>query len=194
MNCKRGLTIVDILIGISMFAVLTAIGTGIGRKAFTRSKLADERMQLQQIRVAMRNYFIDSAEYLAKPEYPVDTGPEDQAWSLLTTPVAYLNAIPRSNFYDEFSSQGDAFRFWYWGGGAETITGTEYRQKFYLVTSSGPDSIRSVGSTDLVEFDFFNVPHVKLREGPNFRNRLYDPTNGINSTGDLAATPEQLYN
>jgi prepilin-type N-terminal cleavage/methylation domain-containing protein len=168
----KAFTLVEILIVLAMAALLGSIATNLGRNAFTRSRVAEERQNMQRMRIALQNYYVDSAEYLGHSEYPPDTANEEVSWYFLTTPTAYLPALPRSVFADK-PAQSSLSQFWfiYWGGPLGTFQpwAPDLRKKFYAFTSAGPDGVRQSISGDLWQT---SGTMVIIRESANFRNKL----------------------
>ena len=167
-----GLTLVELIVVVAIVAILSAIAVSHFAEAGMRTKISRVKADFRTVFTAMEMYRMDQNKYVSDAEgrnWASDMKP----FTTLTTPVAYLTQVPLSPLDMEIS--GGAGNFAYWGNASVT---SDKEAVYYHVVSSGPD-----GEYDLY-FDML-VPHLVATQDPRFRNKLYDPTNGTVSRGDL---------
>lgn len=87
----RGFTLIELLIVVGIIAILAAIALPNFLEAQVRSKVTRTRADLRTLATALEVYRVDNNGY------PANT-PEDNAPSVLTTPVGYISSIPNDVF------------------------------------------------------------------------------------------------
>lgn len=196
-----GFTLIELLIVVAIIAILAAIAVPNFLEAQTRAKVSRVKADMQTLATALETYATDHTHY---PLYGVmsTSGPavaEDPAAStgndyfehlsrhprhVITTPVAYISNIPADPFADRYAGTGpepavrdysyknarfNAALFvgppepWLGPGGSKFIADWGH----WRLVSAGPDRIR--------------IEDIKV-------NRVYNPTNGTVSRGDIVRT------
>lgn len=195
---KRGFTLVELLIVVAILSLLAAIAVPNYRDAMIKSRVVKVKMDLRTLGGALQTYRIDRSMYPRKGTEMMFFA--DYLLPDLTTPVAYLNSFDvRDPFgpiveYVEKSFGDDR-------GGVEaqpvalpvlknSYTYTPYINFAYLhgksllqkeafaLASMGPDQMDSF----IVDFPF---PEFFRPPGDSVRDSIYNPSNGVISTGDL---------
>lgn len=170
----RGFTLIELLIVVAIISILASIAVPNFLEAQIRAKVARCQAELQTLALGVVAYHLDNDLYPPHTDRPTDL-------CVITTPIAYLAALPR----DPFSSaqDGDIWNagVWYkwedlydicymrhdptWGGGE----GVWLQQQLaaghlWCLNSVGPDLIDNM-ATDAAS--------------------AYDPSNGTISKGDM---------
>ena len=205
-----GFTLVELLIVMAIIGVLTAIAVPNYQEALTRSKVAKFQGDAKACETAIESYYADHSFYAFSEGYPVKstcgnqtgTGSNDTSNPgigylprCLTTPAAYLGKLPNDPFrnledvgqcyperrtylYSADSENLIRFRMYYvsityaYAQGQTTVSNQRPTNAVWMVSSTGPDGHRDQGPTS------GGFPHSSYPTP-------YDPTNGINSMGDL---------
>lgn len=182
---KRGFTLIELLIVVAIIAILAAIAVPNFLEAQTRSKIARVKADIRAIGTGLEAYAVDQNRYPQGREQ----GQGDSLYSLwrLSTPVAYMTAVnikdPFTNT-DKYMGNGrTAFNYFCYASYSPWAT-TAYNSQFavlgyragWCVSSYGPDKL-----SDACEW----YPIFLLTDKPAAMRKLYDPTNGTISTGDL---------
>ncbi len=202
-----GFTLIELLIVVAIIAILAAIAVPNFLEAQTRSKISRVLADFRSIRTALESYRIDN------PRYPeTDTGSEDLMIAgvgmiRLTTPMAFMTSIPKTPFKEDkmgysgtpkncnkyniplyvraamigavseskpadidpdYISDRRAYLKDFVGDpvpNSAAITG------YWMLKSVGPDNVDNRDTTQTGE--------------PAINARVYDPTNGTVSKGDI---------
>jgi prepilin-type N-terminal cleavage/methylation domain-containing protein len=197
---RRAFTLIELLIVVAIIAILAAIAVPNFLEAQVRSKVARVKNDMRTLATAVESYRTDNPAY---PEYAVIQFPanttEDPAASTgndyfeylsrvpglcITTPVAYLTTIPADPFAENhfpgptpmtwdynYKGSRENIRLFFnppdrapepWLGPSGSILLRDWGE--WRITSGGPDGTR--------------IDDIKV-------NRVYDPTNGSVSKGDI---------
>lgn len=177
----NGFTLVELLIVVSIIAILAVIAVPNFLEALTRAKVSRVKSDLRAAATCIEAYGVDNNAY---PE------PLRQ----LSTPIAYA-----SNAYapDVFANPQGWFALGYVQGrtGSQAsflsdfgVTGATDPQRYamathnYFVFSNGPDlEDEALESPDTAFRDVIGAPNAQL-------GYFYDPTNGTKSRGDILRT------
>ena len=211
---RKGFTLIEILITVAILGLLTAIAIPNLLQAQVRSKVSRVKADLQSIATALGAYRADhnnfplcSFGYQNSRARPEEQEPE-LLLSTLTTPVAYISAIPRDVFPCEdvrsvrFPGRRYSYRYYsrWWktvvaGAYPLLIAGKQPTAQWALV-SSGPDCTDSGGEWLMFGLDVMS--RVAVEVDPSFQLAtprtsglagkavaIYDPTNGSTSPGDI---------
>jgi type II secretion system protein G len=178
----RAFTLIELLIVVTIIAILAAIALPNFLEAQTRAKVARAQSDLRTVVTALEAYRVDFNRY------PPATGvgiyyqqpysnPMNQRLITLTTPVAYISSVPEDPFtpnriidnndphpyvtYDYVDSPGNVY-------GSSVTSGSVWR-----LMSAGPDRLMAWGGREA------------SATAINDAGVDYDPTNGTLSTGEL---------
>jgi prepilin-type N-terminal cleavage/methylation domain-containing protein len=160
---RRGFVLIELIVVVTIIAMLAVGAWFSSRYLVVNSKVARVKEEEKTLMRALSNYEID---YSALP---------DSALGLraLNAPTAYLASLPR----DPFSPERSTYRY----------VANPFSEFRYLLVSPGPD-----GEYDLDPAAFggaMGVVHTDPRSAADFeaycRRHAYDPTNGVDSSGDI---------
>ena len=181
MKKLSGFTLIELLIVIAIIAILALIAVPNFLEAQTRAKVARVMSDMRSLGTAFATYHMDQGAY--PPDF--DGGAaggllageprgEWKSYRCLTTPVAYMTSVPLDAFAREAANPNKPFAYFqYWGRDAPGW-GAARAQKWdrygirYFMNSLGPNQQDNA----LASFD-------------DEVNRVYDPTNGTVSFGDI---------
>lgn len=180
----KGFTLIELLIVVAIIAILAAIAVPNFLEAQTRAKATRMKGDLRTMAIAVESYFSDNNAY---PPHRTTSGevPYPDRFTFLTTPIAYLPAIPtRDVFYrDDINGPGGSKEWISWTNfSSYPRTHALYAVRIthrYMLRSRGPDGINETN-------DVRNAYMTKgLEEGPSM---IYDGSNGTISPGDIVRT------
>lgn len=192
---RKSFTIIELLVVVTVIAILAAIAVPNFLEAQTRAKVSRVRADLRSVATGVELYLLDNNRYPAyhygqNRQYfmggTVDNAfnptnlPENLRSPSVTTPIAYLTTFPLDPFYNrQVGKFGDAWtdhaQYMYvnWMVSAEKGVFTQANADVQLqisgvwrLTSAGPDASR------------FETP------GDAY-GTVYDPTNGTVSLGGV---------
>lgn len=191
-----GFTLVELLVVVAIIAILAAIAVPNFLEAQTRAKISRVRADLRTFATALESYHTDNDAYPPSGDFLAASD-----LKLLSTPVAYLATAAYPDPYAEIETElppgklpnplasyiyvdyapGSA----YFAFNPPHCMRDTYRG--WSVSSPGPDQFGD-GAWELNELNCGMFP-----EGvPILSARLYDPTNGTISRGDLIKTGSDL--
>ena len=178
-------TLIELLIVIAIIAVLALIAVPNFLEAQTRARVARMKSELRTLAQAVEAYRADGGDY---PPHRDAAGGEiayPDRYVPLTTPIAYLTAIPEPDVFHTRPALGQ-------GGSLEWVSWTNFANfpqthplasvrdtHRYLLRSRGPDGVNE--SNDIRNAWLT----LGLAAAPSM---IYDPTNGTLSRGDLVRT------
>jgi len=158
---RKGFTLIELLIVVAIIAILTAIAVPNFLEAQTRAKVSRVETDMRSVAVALEAYRVDNNAYPPSASPPA-WQPDTQTWRL-TTPVAYITAIPHDPFVRTVPEQLPGGAFGVFGPYIHYVDKSLLDQ-YWLLFSYGPDC-------DM-----------------EFSELHYDPTNGTISDGDIYRT------
>jgi type II secretion system protein G len=186
----RGFTLIELLIVVAIIAILAAIAVPNFLEAQTRAKVSRAKADMRSLATAIEAYRVDNNRYPVAWFQPPIIYIEDR-WRQLTTPIAYITAIPPDVFGDRVDMSFPAPPW-------------EYRTFDFLV-----DNLAIAGQHAFFE-DLYSFGHSRATlwfeasqgpdqqpgatqpgDAPNSMSNLgllYDPTNGTVSIGDIIRT------
>jgi len=185
----RAFTLIELLIVVAIIAILAAIATPNFMEAQTRAKVSRVKSDLRTIATGLDTYILDYNIY------PYASGFFTPMPSLrlvpITTPVAYLNAIPNdpfmrtsgNNYEDAIRARAasEPLNVYLYNiavtrdGG--TVADSSVNKMSYALTSGGPDRA--------IQFAYYPFDEKFLGENGTYINYPYDATNGTLSRGDI---------
>jgi type II secretion system protein G len=168
---KGGFTLIELLIVVAIIAILAAIAVPNLLEAQTRSKVSRAKSDERCLVLAVECYRLDNNRYPPHRDTAQDT-------TLLTTPIAYLTALPTDPFNTtkniSYYQVGPTYTWqdlvdiyynkWPTWGGGDWLARQVRDGKKYVLNSPGPD---------LTDTMMINAAD------------QYDPTNGTISVGDI---------
>ncbi len=191
---QSAFTLIELLIVVAIIGILAAIAVPNFLNAQVRAKVARVRGDVKALSSALEMYRLDNNSYL------IDYGGpdvEDRSWRQLTTPIAYISGVEMTR--DPFTSgqagaEGGNFQnkrvFYDYGGGAwsANLSGGPARERFYEESGAGY-IILSFAPNRSREFPWNDAAIIGVGQrtmaGLQY---VYQPSNGLNSDGDIIAT------
>ncbi|MFH1741829.1 MAG: prepilin-type N-terminal cleavage/methylation domain-containing protein [bacterium] len=163
MSGRRSFTLIELLIVVAIIGILAAIAVPNFLNARMKATIARMETDMKALGDALMMYRIDNKCYFA------NTG-SNPAIELrpLTTPVAYIAAIPQDPFRvpnAKYSSTTSNYDYTSYGDKCRTD---------WCLHGLGPDTDEDAGSCG-----------PGPGTGIQFKNLLYNPSNGIVSSGDV---------
>lgn len=192
---KKGFTLIELLIVVAIIAILALIAVPNFLEAQTRAKVSRAKNDLRTLAVAVNAYYVDANDWPFGPNAGPPPNwrtymwpgwpPEYGQWFHLTTPISYLNSIPRDTFRRPYNEQWGIWRDYYrvWNLSRTTLSqgwgrpSTYYARRngvIILMASVGPDCVEDVADGTAAG-PGMGVPGLSI----------YDPTNGTVSWGDI---------
>lgn len=181
---RRAFTLIELLIVVAIIAILAAIAVPNFLLAQTRAKASRAVSDQRTIATALETYAVDS-----NGKYPAYGNPRDGAIFVgepivflpvrITTPVAYLNALPSDIFPGKRTGVESNF--------ADTYFYMHNYAALYLGKQQAEGHVEDhhrqlTGSARAVKWTVWSYgPDLKDNHG----TILYDATNGVISKGDL---------
>lgn len=210
MKCKiRGFSISELLILITIIAILAAIAVPNYMEAHVATDVAQAKSDLHTLVEGLEAYRLDNVDYprmnslnccTLPPGFPGDYR-SSETLERLTTPIAYLNTPypfsdpfePRAYYY------GPTLQSWIVADGSVKIAASkqyfytargnqhngywndkESTQTWFLLESSGPDR-----SHNSIWYMINAMPKPTLIDQAKLGKVMYDPTNGTISRGSI---------
>ncbi|MBM3334189.1 prepilin-type N-terminal cleavage/methylation domain-containing protein [Candidatus Sumerlaeota bacterium] len=205
MHKESGFTLIELLIVVAIIAILAAIAVPNFLEAQVRAKASRARSDMRALTMAQEAYFTDWSSYTY-----ADRGyrrRELLGWRLLTTPVAYIAAIPVPPFGEAANPmnisgeiQDETYGL---GAGAVGVgyaywppsLGKGFPSNTWVIKCVGPDrrsdTVAPGNRTPPYRYDW-RISYYPWIYVPNASDALmeatvllYDPTNGAVSMGDI---------
>ncbi len=182
----RAFTLIELLIVVAIIAILAAIAIPNFLEAQTRSKLSRVRADMRSIALAIEAYSVEHNQI--PPVKSTFEGALLERLHHLTTPIAYISAVPRDPFvrrrpplYYEGSADDPSGATYLYNTGQNTVGYGDADQellerKGWSLTSGGPDQ--------QLLFPYFPFAPAFLANARHLVY-IYDPTNGTNSPGEI---------
>ncbi len=176
---SKGFTLIELLIVVAIIGILAAIAVPNFLNAQIRAKVARAEAELRTIRTAMESYRLDNNQYLRR-----DVINRNDELALLTTPVAYINFIPKDPFSDPIYHPEDTSitlhsGYYVFENFDQEPSFVSSHPLYYDAWKRGAKySVMSIGPDGDEGFN----------NGGSYRIFLYDPSNGVKSAGDIIFT------
>lgn len=154
---RAGFTLIELLIVVAIIAILAAIAIPNFLEAQTRSKVARVQSELRFLANGLEAYQVDEGAY--PPGIVTDSTKTVDTWRL-TTPIAYILAVPR-DIFRPLPGDSDAAGPFGLDGIYLHYINDPILDEYWLLFSYGPDGV-FLGD-----------------------QMVYDPSNGTLSNGDI---------
>jgi type II secretion system protein G len=204
---KAAFTLIELLIVVAIIAILAAIAVPNFLEAQVRSKVSRVKSDMRSMATGIESYAVDQGQYPSRKAAVTNLGVSPDlsytafTLNLITTPIAYLTSIPLDPFGAKYSypgqwSQTRAYHYYQSEDGAIDNPGAGEGKEVvrcWGLDSYGPDQDYDSAHW-IFEFWGLGYPIDQVLSGQNTgldginkRNidRIYDPTNGTVSDGDL---------
>lgn len=199
-------TLIELLIVVAIIAILAAIAVPNFLEAQTRAKISRVRGDLRSFATAVESYHIDHNKYPRSLG-----GATGEELNCLTTPVSFMNSIPRDTFKLQLKKPGDFDGFSYDYVLSKFFPNLPRGSDFPLLKSGNTpmqNCVRvhmpinqwlggydwfmfSIGPDLDEEYAYLNSP--ANRVPITIIGRDYDATNGTLSSGDLYRPSGQFF-
>lgn len=155
---RRAFTLIELLIVVAIIGILAAIAVPNFLNAQINAKVSRMKSDLRSMGVAVEAYRLDYGVYPRNPPDKTCIVVTNEPLKELTTPISYLTTIPIDIFHIDPNAE-DAKKQYPLKYGTCSSSHT-----YWYLWSWGPDSKN------------------------NYAMLIYDPSNGITSSGDLKRT------
>ena len=201
---KRGFTLIELLIVVAIIAILAAIAIPNFLQAQIRAKISRANNDLRNIGTALESYYVDHNAYPPHNDewwlfigHSAITGagrpPEwFQPMEFLTTPIAYITTLSADPFAHAPQDPSYNYPYRYIVPTQHSLQQDQDQDPLYLGTrrtmgqwmawSCGPDLFSHIAQ-ELLAIRWGGATVDSFNE--SFIDRVYDPTNGIESSGDI---------
>lgn len=174
----KAFTLIELLIVVAIIAILAAIAVPNFLEAQTRAKVARSKNDLRTLALALESYMLDCGSYPNDSDNTVGLGNQN-GFLRLTTPIAYISALLRDPF--QTGTEADSSPYYEMGSGSDNQGwGTKYKAQgngsYKKVHSYQVTGVSSDRKDDTDSNDYWPFATVC---------RLYDPSNGTISRGDI---------
>jgi len=175
---RHAFTLIELLIVVSIIAILASIAVPNFLEAQTRAKVSRVKADFYALAVALESYRVDNNHYLE-----TDIRDRWRRFNQLTTPIAYITTVPKDPFLPKDRWQEDNYADWgprhgYYKLGCTPLANPSR----WALSSNGPDL-----DEDSIPIRFYPgySDAVFMTQDPDFNFAIYDPTNGTISNGDV---------
>lgn len=210
---SRGFTLIELLIVVAIIAILAAIAVPNFLEAQTRAKVSRCAADMRSIRTAIESYYVDHNRYFETDFGVEDFTQIGVGMIRITTPISYMSSIPISPFQEDNIGGGyknaNKYNIYLWvnakyptdaSGNIATVpgatieaavTGSDYDKSFnqdrqaYLAGGVLNETYFAVTDTGLWMLKSVGPNNEDDRSTLNLGARIYDPTNGTISSGDI---------
>lgn len=98
---RRAFTLIELLIVVSIIAILAAIAVPNMLEAMIRSKVARAKSDMRTVSIGLESFRVDRNRYPADSTNSGTTIGYLQRLEVLTTPISYLSSVPADPFADK---------------------------------------------------------------------------------------------
>ncbi|MCB9769527.1 MAG: prepilin-type N-terminal cleavage/methylation domain-containing protein [Candidatus Omnitrophica bacterium] len=173
---RRGFTLIELLIVIAIILILIAIALPNFLEAQIRARVVKAKGEIRSLGIALESYALDYDIYPAEHERNGGGNRNLRGLFWLTSPNAYITAIPEDPFHVFSEDEGIGYITYEFGGlengGSFPSEPCPACQVTWALFSNGPDATQNIWQEN---------PHFN-RGQPTWN---YSPTNGTKSTGEI---------
>jgi len=207
MTLRKGFTLIELLIVVAIIAILAAIAVPNFLEAQIRSKVSRVRADMRSIDTALNSYYVDNNRFPPDRNFAAMhnlQAPFPQNWfianvGVLTTPIAYMTSLEiKDPFFTQSESASNdplgpvkSFKYFNTGYGGDYTSDGNWGDFVgatpgidllpvagFVLHSYGPDRSYQGGEWVTAGLDYNLGGTIGV-------DRLYDPTNGTVSIGDI---------
>jgi len=190
---RKGFTLIELLIVIAIIAILALIALPNFLEAQIRAKVSRVKSDLRSLGTGIEAYLVDYQVIMGSNDVNTITGlpvdlAREVAYSLLTTPIAYITTAPSDPFLvtKDTNIRLSLYEFrTCFGFTTGTWANLKLRGFRWAVNSIGPYVVRDTGDPAM------NA--VLNATSPAAQTFVYDPTNGTKSKGFIIRTNKGEY-
>jgi prepilin-type N-terminal cleavage/methylation domain-containing protein len=188
---KHGFTLIELLIVVGIIAILAAIAVPNFLEAQTRAKVSRVKSDMRSLATAVEAYAVDNNHYAppiaytgTPPAYTIEDPSQDEYLAFvpmrMTTPVAYMTALPSDAFWLRNPDEHPVRATFHYSEQANNAAMEDPRPTFIA------DRVRLLGVSGADNCKWFLASHGPDLDDPGDAGApLYDPTNGTVSRGDI---------
>ncbi|MEW6234397.1 MAG: prepilin-type N-terminal cleavage/methylation domain-containing protein [Candidatus Omnitrophota bacterium] len=185
---QKGFTLIELLIVVAIIGVLAAIAVPNFLNAQIRAKIAKAVSELNTFTVANEMYRTDNGNY-----YPHTNG--HFAWQnkYLTTPIAYVSAVPKDPFQDKLRPTDAIASLTFYEYHKDPIWNEVYKQMGFSTGEldyrtrhlQSPENIKRIEAGRPFAYELWSLgPNYQL-DFPSGHFVYYEMSNGVGSVGDI---------
>jgi len=193
---RQGFTLIELLIVVAIIAILAAIAVPNFLEAQVRAKVSRTLSDMRTMRTGLEAYRVDGNVYPETDEGLAALTAGKRSLYRLSTPVAYLTSMPQSPWKENYGTANPADPKI-----AQSIKSYLYVRKRNSTTLAADPNYRNDRAAYILQGALASTAEKEKGEwelkssGPDNRDdvheigasaRLYDPTNGTVSPGDIA--------
>jgi type II secretion system protein G len=200
MRTTKGFTLIELLIVVAIIAILAAIAVPNFLEAQVRSKVSRTLADMRTMRTGLESYYVDNNRYPETDQGIVaanNAASPRRAQIRLTTPIAYITSLPSSPWKEIYGSPDPVndpkiatrlvsylyIRRFLTDPAVTDPNWIGDRRAYVTQASSNSNPRHVTGEWQMKSVGPDNVDNIQTEGAANAR--LYDPTNGTVSNGDI---------
>ena len=183
----RAFTLIELLIVVSIIAILASIAVPNFLEAQIRAKVSRVKADHYAMATGLESYRVDHNNY---PETNIRE--RWRRFTMITSPIAYMTSVPKDPFLPKSRWKEDNYIDWGPRHGGYKMGCTPLTNPSrWAISSNGPDL-----DEDSVPLRFYPgySDEVFMTLHPDYNFAIYDPTNGTISNGDVWRLSDRNFN
>ncbi len=185
----QAFTLIELLIVVAIIGILAAIAVPNFLNAQTRAKVSQAYADMRTFAMAIDMYQMDNQAYPWTDTNPYGASPIELRWIPMTTPIAYVSAIPVDPFGDPPGAEVDRSKgYSYWTYDFWCAKPNQPHWDAWLVphlVRIGKELGRDLKAPSGGAYLFASQGPDQITWANFGRAVLYEPSNGLKSYGDL---------